>query len=280
MIRVVMGVLVLVILPVLFLANVCQAEIEQTIDEFTLSGFEQKGKLAWEINGRAADIFSEQIKLNDFSGIFYGQEKINIDADRGDFNRAENKVHLEDNVVITTESGARITTDYLDWDKETSLLTTEAPVDIYKDNIVTTGIGIKGRTDLQQIDLKQDVRLQVNDPQHKIVVTCDGPLSIDYAANIAVFYNNVAADDGESQMYSDLMEVYFQTSGLGADKKIFAGKNSKIDRIIAKGNVKIVREGNSSFSDEAIYNTDNKTIVLTGRPQLVIDQSPSAANLQ
>ncbi len=46
--------------------------------------------------------------------------------------------------------------------------------------------------------------------------------------------------------------------------------NSSIDKIIARGNVKIVRGENISYSDEAIYSGTDKKIVLSGKPKLVI----------
>jgi LPS export ABC transporter protein LptC len=245
-------------------------EPEQTVAEFNLSGFSQQGGKAWEISGKSADIFSDQIKLNDFVGTLYGQERIVVTADRGDFNKAQNKVHLEDNVTITTESGTRLTTDYLDWDRNIAQVVTEAPVDIEKGDIVVSGIGIKGDTGLSNVDLKEDVRVEINDKQNRIVITCAGPLSINYADNIAIFKNDVFVDDGQSQMYADLMEVFFKVSQASDSTSFFANSMSRIKKIVARGNVKIVREGNTSFSDEAVYNADNKTIILTGRPKLII----------
>ena len=45
---------------------------------------------------------------------------------------------------------------------------------------------------------------------------------------------------------------------------------SKIDKIVARGNVKIVRGENVSYSDEAIYTAADKKITLSGRPKLII----------
>jgi len=243
---------------------------EQTISDFNLSGFGEGGRKTWEIHGESADIFSDEIYLKDFVGTLYGQEKIILTAQKGNFNKVQNKVHLQDNVVISTESGARLTTDYLDWDRNTSLVTTEAPVDIKKDNIVTTGVGIKGDTNLKEVDLKKDVKLEINNKKNKIVITCTGPLSINYADNTAVFNKDVFADDGQSQMYADSMEVFFEISQSDKSSGSFGGKSGKIKKIIARGNVKIVRQDNVSFSDEAIYNADDKTITLSGKPKLII----------
>ncbi len=243
------------------------AELQQTINEFHLSGFSDKGKKTWEISSKSADIFSEQIKLTDIVGKIYGQEEIVLTAEEGNFDRAKNKVHLEKNVVITTASGAKLSTDYLNWNNQTSLVTTDAAVDIKKDNIVTTGVGIKGDVELRAVDLKRDVKVEIDNQKEKIVITCNGPLSINYADNVAVFKKDVFVDEGESQMYADLMEVYFQAASSVNKGEPFSGR---IKKIIARGNVKMVRGENISLADEVVYNADNKTITLTGRPKLII----------
>ncbi len=252
------------------LSQAAPQEPEQTVAEFNLSGFGQEGRKAWEISGKSADIFNNKIKLNDFVGRFYGQEKIILTAERGDFNQNENKVHLEDNVVITTESGAELTTDYLDWDRDTSQVNTEAPVDIKKDDMMVTGRGLEGNTELKNVDLKEDVKVRIDNEKNKIVITCTGPLNIDYARNVAVFNKDVFVDEGQSQMYADLMEVFFEVSDSDKSAVSFAGKSSSIKKIIARGNVKIVRGDNVSLSNQAVYNAEDKTLTLTDRPKLII----------
>ena len=245
-------------------------EPEQTISDFSLSGFGEDGKRTWEISGESADIFPSLIKLNDFVGEIYDQEKITVVADRGDFDKTQDKVHLENNVVITTESGAELTTDYLDWDRSTSQVLSEAPVDIKKDNLILSGTGMKGNTDLKHVDLERDVRLELDDKKNKIVITCTGPLKINYAENIAVFNEDVLVDDGQSRMHADLMEVFFETSASDNSVSSFAGGMGKITQVVARGNVKIAREGNISLSNKAVYKASDRTITLIGRPKLII----------
>ena len=245
-------------------------EPEQTISDFSLSGFGEDGKRTWEISGKSADIFPDLIKLNDFLGEIYDQEMITVVADRGDFDKTQDKVHLENNVVITTESGVELTTDYLDWDRTTSQILSEAPVDIKKDNVVLSGAGMKGNTNLKQVDLERDVRLEIDNKKNKIVITCTGPLKINYAENVAVFNEDVFVDDGQSKMYADLMEVFFETSASDSSVSSFTGGMGKVAQVVARGNVKIAREGNISFSNEAVYKASDRTITLIGRPKLII----------
>ena len=110
------------------------------------------------------------------------------------------------------------------------------------------------------------------DIKDKITVTCDGSLTIDYEKNIATFNENVKVERPDLIIYSDIMDLYFSSKKAGSpdlDKTPNIMGNNKIEKIVARGNVKIVRGENTSFSQEAIYNAGDKTIVLTGRPKLV-----------
>lgn len=266
----------------LFAEDKASVESDQQINDFSLAGFADKGKKSWDISGKSADIFTEVVKLQDVVGNLYGEkENIKLTADKGDFNKNDGKVRLQDNVVITTSSGAKLTTDSLDWDRKNQFVSTKDPVNIAKENIVTTAQGATGQPDLNKVTLQKDVRVDINsgaggskaqDARNNITITCDGPLEIDYQNNIAAFKNNVKVDNQGSLIFADTMDVYFSRSSKDApvSDQGAAVMGSKIEKIIARGNVKIVRGENISYSDEAIYSEADKKIILKGQPRLVI----------
>lgn len=257
---------------------------DQQIGDFSLSGYGEKGRKSWDIAGKTADIFTDEVKLKDVDGNLYGQEEdVNLTAKTGNFNKKDGKVHLEKDVVITTSGGARLTTDSMDWDRNKQLVTTKDKVNIAKDNMNITATGAQGEPNLKKIALNKDVTVDINPTpdsaakpgelaiKNKIIITCDSSLEIDYDKNIATFNKNVLVDRGDFQIYSDIMHLYFSS---GKDVKQtdktpgFMG-NNKIDKIVARGNVKIVRGENTSYSQEAVYTASDKKIVLTGKPKLV-----------
>jgi LPS export ABC transporter protein LptC len=263
-------------------------ESDQQINDFSLAGYGEKGKKSWDLAGKSADIFTDVVKLKEVIGNLYGKEEdIKLTADKGDFNKADGKVHLENNVVVTTTSGTRLTTDSLDWDRKNQLVTTKDIVNIQKDNMVVVASGAKGEPSLKKVALEKDIKLDINPVDakgknagitEKIIITCDGPLEIDYEKNVATFNNNVKVDKQDSVIYSDKMNVFFITSNNEAkesqddnksDKKSTLAGN-KIDRIVASGNVKVVRGDNISYSEEAIYSALDRKIILKGRPKLII----------
>jgi len=254
---------------------------DQQIGDFSLSGYGEKGKKSWDLAGKSADIFNEVVKLKEVVGNHYAdKDSINLTADNGDFNKNSGVVHLEDNVVITTASGAKMTTDSLDWDRKQQIVSTLDKVSIQRSDMNLTGEGAKGQTALKQMALEKNVRLDI-EPQDKqkskkdkIVIVCDGPLEVDYEKNIAIFNNNVKVETSDLTMDSDRMQVYFAPKQEEAKKSQGAGvMSSSIKKIIAQGNVRILRGGNTSFSQEAIYTAADKKIILTGRPQIEIYQT-------
>lgn len=268
-----------------FGANAPVSQIsDQQVSDFSLAGYEDKGKKSWDISGKSADIFDNIVKLKEVSGNLYGKEEnVNLTSKTGDFNKDDGRVHLEKDVVITTSKGAKLTTNSMDWDRKNQLVTTPDRVNIEKANMNITAIGAHGEPDLKKVSLTKDVRLDINpstaltksddiDVKEKITVTCDGSLTIDYEKNIATFNENVKVERPDLIITSDIMDLYFiakKTERLKTDKTPEIMGNNSIDKIVARGNVKIVRGENTSFSEEAIYNATDKKIVLSGKPRLV-----------
>lgn len=267
-----------------FAANTATTDSEQQLNDFSLAGYGDKGKKTWDLTGKSADMFTDNIIFKKVIGNLYGEkENVQLTADKGDYNKAESLIRLEQDVVITTSSGTKLTTDSLNWDKKNNIVSTKDKVNIKRNNMVTTSLGATGHPGLNRVNLDKDVKLEITPDEaknikngannaDKIIITCDGPLSIDYEKNLAVFINNVKVERLGSQIYSDEMNVYFvRDSGKGKEKSASgAAMNSKIDKIVARGHVKVVQGENISYSEEAIYNSLDKKITLSGRPKLVI----------
>ena len=258
------------------------SDSDQQINDFSLAGYGEKGQKTWDLSGKSADIFDDLVKLKDIEGNLYSEkEAIVLTADKGDFNKSDGNIHLQQNVVVTTSSGAKLTTDSLDWDRKENLVSTKDAVNIEKENMVTTALGATGMPNLNKVNLEKDVRVEMKPEvsgtkggavdKSKTVITCDGPLEIEYEKNIAIFKNNVKVDRGDSQIYSDNMEVQFSAGEKNArEANTPSVMGSNIKSIIAEGNAKIIRGENVSYSDKVIYNNSDKKVTLLGKPKLVI----------
>jgi len=313
------GTIVFLLCAVLLRAPAVAAEPANpgTMDNFSLSGVNDKGTKSWDLQGRSADIGAEVISLKDVESHLYGDNStVKLTADEGNYKRQQGQLHLEKDVVITTSSGAKLTTDSLDWDKRSKTVSTDDIVNIEKQDVRITGQGARGYSDLDKVDLEKDVRVNIDQPaspaqeeapgrvstqgrasaqtpsQTKspgpvqnnapVTITCDGPMQVDYQANIAVFNRNVVVKTGDCVMQSDVMVLLFAKSGEGARSADATDtRGSRIDRITATGNVVIRRGDNVSYSEEAVYTASDRKINLSGRPRLVIyseDLNASARN--
>jgi LPS export ABC transporter protein LptC len=202
---------------------------DQKMMAFSLSGFEKTGKKKWEVQGKSADIVSEVVNLTDVVAKAYGdQSDMTLTADKGSFNRATNDAHFESNVVVSGTNGTEMKTDALDLKNAEQKIVTDRPV-----------------------KMKSDVKTPT-------IITCDGPMEIDYGKSSAVFNKNVKVDDDRGQLSCDTATAYYDT------------KTKQVSKIIARGNVKIMREGSWTYSDEATYLAQEQKVILTGSPKVMI----------
>jgi len=212
---------------------------EQKIMAFSLSGFEKSGSKKWEVQGKSADIMSEVVNLTDVVAKAYGDEAdMTLTADKGAFDRTTNNAHFESNVVVTGTNGTQMKTDALDWKNAEQKITTDKPVQMYSE---TKGVKEDG-----------------TETKVPTTIVCDGPMEIDYGKNYAVFNTNVKVSDERGQLFCDIATAYYDA------------KTRQVSKIIARGNVKIIRGGSWTYSEEATYLAPEQKVILTGSPKVTI----------
>ncbi len=280
-----------------------QKELEEAPDEmissFTVSGYTKGGKKQWDLEGKSADIMTQEIKLIDVTGKVYGKETdMTIVADEGTLNRIDNSIHLEKNVRATTDDGATLTTDYLDWDAQRQLLSSDAPVWIERGMMEAQGTGIVAQPALSFVELKKDVTVKISleektddsaqkqdaddlsqdEPPPPTVITCDGPLEVQYEKNMAIFRDNVKVKDNRGEIFADKMDVYFgaQTE---KSKQMEGMEGMGIEKVVAVGDVEIHHGGNITYSQRAVYDAATGKLTLTGQPKLVIYSTEAFSQL-
>lgn len=232
-------------------------EGEQKIMSFSLVGYEEGGKKKWEVEGKSADVMADVVNLTEVEAETYSEEaNVTLVADRGTFNRTSSDVHLESNVVATSTEGTTLTTDVLNWKNDEERVYTDKFVKVTREDMETTSTGAEARPNLKEVEFKKDVKVVTGKPQ--TVITCDGPMEVNYGKNFAVFYNKVKVEDERGQLYCDKATAYYEP------------KMRQITKVVAQGNVKLVRGGSWTFSDEAVYLAKEEKVILTGSPKVVI----------
>ena len=96
-----------------------------------------------------------------------------------------------------------------------------------------------------------------------IIINSD-TLEIDNKRRIVTFHGNVDARESDLTIKCQKMLLYYKDT---AGDQASDNSDLKIDKIIAKGKVKISRsDGGLATADEAVYNQKDETVVLTGKP--------------
>lgn len=229
----------------------------EQMQSFSICSFSESGKKTWEAKGKSADILSDIINLSDINANSYGDEvKVNLRAEQGVFNRTNNNLELKENVVAVTNEGTKLTTQRLCWNAKEELIDTDEHVLIEREDMDLEGIGGSAKPNLKRAQLNKDVKLKMKD--RATVITCDGPLEVDYNGNVSYFHNNVKLDDGKVQIYSDKSTAYFDP------------KRRLLTKVFCEGNVEIVRGEDVTYAEEMTYLPDQGRVILTGRPKIVI----------
>jgi LPS export ABC transporter protein LptC len=232
------------------------AGIEQKVLAFDLTAYTDRGAKRWEVKGTSANVVDNIVELEDLIARTYGEENtLTLTADGGTYDKVAGTIHLENNVVITTSDGARVLTDVMDWDSKNNVITTDSLVTIEREAITLWGRGTRGEPELKKVQFLKDIRVEMD--KGATVITCDGPLDVDYENNVGAFNNNVKIVDEKGEVTSDTLDAYLNP------------ETKAIVKAIARGEVKIVRGDNYSESEEAIYLAEEHKVVLTGRPTIV-----------
>lgn len=228
------------------------------ISIFTLVGHSQTGRKKWQIQGQTANITEETVHLAPVEATSFGQVIVHLTAERGSYHKPTQDVHLEEDVVVTTSDGARLTTDSLDWKAEREMGRTDDWVAVTRPGMTVVGKGGIGYPKLRRVRLEREVTLTIQQKESNAVVTCDGPMEVDYKRNKARFWRNVQVRDSKGLIQSDRMDVTLNP------------KTNQIDETTCWGHVQIHRENQVAFGSRAKYWQIPGRTSLSGHPQLVM----------
>ena len=114
------------------------------MNDFSFQGLSQ-GEKGLGGAGKSADIFSDIVKLTSVNADVYGEEEnINLVGDKGTYDKSSGKIHLQDNVVVTTFRRREADHQLLSWDRESQRVSTGDVVNIQRQNIKAVAKGLEG----------------------------------------------------------------------------------------------------------------------------------------
>lgn len=163
--------------------RIADSGTDQELQKFSLSGFDEKGKRFWKLEGDAAKIDQGQT------------------------------VYLKNNVTLRLRDDTLVRTDRLEWAQGGGELRTDAPIFVDHHSTKIKGMGAYGLPNQSFIQINKTIEMIVNTTT---TITCDGPMKIYYRDNKAIFYRNVKVVDGRGVLTAKRMDVYFDSQ----DKKV------------------------------------------------------------
>ena len=241
---------------------------DQQMTGFTIAGYdEENGAKRWELEGTRASMDGEMVLIQEPNAIGHDAERTAyLTARHARVNERTHQVQLQEDVTIHTTDGIWLTTPHLSWVPDQNLVTTGAPVRIESDHFLLRGNGMRGYSELKTATILKDIELvlnptddePVNRERKQVIITCEGPLALDYKRSIATFEKNVHVNDPNGDMYSDVLVAY-----LNPDTRT-------IRYAEANGNVRIFQQKHQANSDRAVYEPAIGKITLVGKPSLLL----------
>ena len=238
-------------------------ENTHTVYRFSFSKYMTTGERQLEIEGDSANILGHEVQLMNVIAKAYAEETpVVITADHGTYDKQSGIVHLNENVVATTDTGARLITEKLDITPDEKRVESPVQANVKTQNIDVVGTEAVSDAKINNVKFKKNVTVNFRDPNNPqakpTTITCDGILEIDYGKNIARFNDNVVAVDSRGTLKADRMDV------------IYDKQSEQLDRMIGVGNVEIIKlDGSSTFSESVIYFAKEGRTVLGGAPEVM-----------
>ena len=160
-----------------------KASHDQEFQKFNLTGFDNKGKTFWNLEGNTARVQPSQT------------------------------IYLDNNVTFKLKDNTVIHTDHVQWSQSEGLMQTDALVTLDHDVTHVTGTGAIGRPSQSFIQLNRDIKMNLS---RTGTLTCQGPMKVYYNENKMVFYRKVKVVDERGTLSANRMDVFFDPN----EKKI------------------------------------------------------------
>lgn len=236
------------------------------IQGFNLVGYKDDGEKDWDINADTANILGAEVGITNVDANSYGEQNLNLTARQGLLNRTTGSVELEDDVVITSQSGTKLTTDKLNWSRKEDLVTSDDHVQIEDAGMNIKGQGMIAHPSLNTAQLNRNVVAEFESGSNQAIdnsltVTCDGPMEFDQVNQSAVFTENVVAIEADSGriLKADRVQLYFDPD------------TRKMRQMICTGNVSVEQAGNITFAESMVYKAGEQRIIMSGQPKLIMN---------
>lgn len=191
-----------------------------------------------------------------------GEKKATISGKSAHF-LPDGKIALTNmKAVLHRETEVEITTKEAFFDKSREEVTTREFVEIISVTMHIAGVGGVWNAVSNEVTLYENVKVVLfnQESEPETVITGDGKLNVLFQKDVASVYDNVVIKNQDGEMKADEAQFFFIAKG--------SDLQTQIDKMYARGHVKIFFEDKIANSGQAEYSVTAGKLVLTENPRI------------
>ena len=131
-----------------------QGAPDQLLGTFTMDSFEKTRRI-WSLRAPSAEIFEadHRVEVDQPDLHFFEDDKpkSHVRAARGRFDTATSDIWAGGGVILVSTDGARLESDWMNYDSAMERVTSTAPVRITRGNSKVEGVGWEARPDMSEL---------------------------------------------------------------------------------------------------------------------------------
>ncbi len=228
--------------------------------DVTYSG-ERKGAVDWELKAAVARKFIDRplVELEKIDGSYKPKPDTTVlfRGSKGGLNTEEEKGRIED-VEIVYKDEYTIRSKVMDFDFKNSRVWTQSAVDLKGKRLTMQGVGMVADTRDQVVRLEKDVQGSVTTDTRHFKFVSDR-FTYRVKEDLYTFDGNVSVKGEDMDMLCDTVSV--------------TSKDDKVEKIDARGKVRLSSKGTLAKSGRAVYYFKDDQVTLEDSPIVTKDKA-------
>lgn len=219
------------------------------------------------IDAKAAELYRKEgyVMLKDVTSKIYSKEDdiIHIQGAQGKYYLDKKDLEFWGDIVVTSENlGYQLKTNYLKYEDQKRLFSTNDPVWLSGPNpkepsLEVTGKGLIANTQTEEITILENVHAKKHDIKAESIDIESQTADVFFNRNEILFKKNVVVNQNDMNIFSDNFLVEFNR------------RNKGMDKAKAFDDVKVIQGERVATCKNAFLLNREQKIILTGDPKVV-----------
>ncbi len=221
---------------------------------------EKKGAIDWELRAKLARKFIDKpvVELEQIEGSYKPRPDtvVLFKGDKGELNTETEKGRV-DNVEIIYKDEYTVKSRSMDFDFKNSEVSSRSAVDLKGKRLTLQGLGMVADTQKQVVHIEKDVHGTVDTETRRFNFSSDR-FSYDVKQNVYTFGGSVAVRGEDMTLFCDTIDI--------------TSTGDKVDKLDARGKVRLASKGTLAKSGRAVYYLGDDKVTLEDSPRITRDK--------